>query len=193
MSTMIQIKKSEFKKLYDVACNTWKSKFDEMLKPFAFDDTISFEKSLLSDMQKACTAEQLLIFLKIFKLFLPKESDLFTITQYSEVCKRLKIKELTIKDFAFLSTKREQLKALATHQIGNIEKLFNGKCIKNWNDKNQPKHYPWFEKKASGWVVGGVLGGCYHSGAGVGYYHDSKTARYCGETFIDIYSVFMDN
>lgn len=194
MSTKIQIKKSELKKLYDVACPAWKTKFDEMLKPFAFDDTVDFDSSILSTMQQACTREQLPIFNRVFKAFLPKESDLFTISKYSQVCKRLKVKELTIKDFAFLPTKQEQLKALATHQIGNIERLFNGDWTKDWSNRNQSKYYIWFEKSASGWVVSAVGDDCYcASYAVVGYYFDSKTARYCGETFIDIYSVFMNN
>lgn len=189
----VKIKKSEFKKLYDKACNTWQTKFDEMLKPFQWTDTVEIDEKMLPVMQNACKAEQLPIFQKIFKSFLPKESDLFTITKYSEVCKRLKVKELTIKDFTFLPTKKEQLKALATHQIGNIERLFNGKWVKDWDNRSQSKYYPWFEKKASGWVVYVVSDDCYCSCAVVGYYCDSKTARYCGETFIGIYSVFMDN
>lgn len=187
----IIVKKSDFKKLYDIACEGWKKKFDDMLKPFQWVDTVDINDSLLPEMQKACTAEQLPVFQKIFSKFLPKESDLFTISSYAEVCKRLKIKQLKLKDFAFLP-EDEREKALAQHQIRNIERLFNGKWVKNWLDRSQRKFYPWFDLAASGWVVFVVCDRLFSSNAEVGYYQDEKTARYVGTTFIDIYAVIMD-
>jgi len=61
------VKKSDFKKLYDLACYDWKTKFDELLKPFMFSDTIEFDNPLIRIMQRACTAEQLKVFKEIFK------------------------------------------------------------------------------------------------------------------------------
>ncbi len=72
----IKIKKKEFQKLFNIACATWKPKLEEKLKPFIFEDEITFEESFFNDMRGACTEDQLKIFNVIFK-----------------VCKQLKEKE----------------------------------------------------------------------------------------------------
>jgi hypothetical protein len=140
----IIIKKKEFEKLYKMACNSWKPKLDDKLKPFIFSDSIEFEDTFVSEMEQACTKEQKPVFEKIFSKFLNINEDLFKIKNYSELCKKTKIKELTILDFKFLP-KEEQEKALAYHQIKNIERLYNGNWVKDFKNSNQYKYYPYFK------------------------------------------------
>lgn len=51
---MIKIKKTEFQKLYDIACSSWKTKFDDKLKKFLFIDHVEFDESFIQEMRTAC-------------------------------------------------------------------------------------------------------------------------------------------
>jgi hypothetical protein len=62
----ITVNKTDAKKLYDLACDNWKRKMDEYLKPFMFQDTIDFSEGLVKEMQLACTPVQLPVFKEIF-------------------------------------------------------------------------------------------------------------------------------
>lgn len=117
-----------------------------------------------------------------------KVKNLFVdIKNYSDVCKELKLKELTTKDFDFLP-KDQQEKALAFHQIKNIETLFNGDWKKDWNNRNQVKYYPYFENKVTGgWVFLSSSEYYYYSLGQVAFYKDKITSDFCGRTFIEIY------
>src|ERR1035437_717439 len=58
------------------------------------------------------------------KKILEKVSLFERVHDYQDVCGELGIKELTTKDFNFLPEEQRK-KALAQHQIHNLEKLFN--------------------------------------------------------------------
>ena len=182
----VKIKKLEFKKLYDVACEGWKTKFDEKFKNFIFDNEIEFESSFLEEMQKACTKEQLPIFLKIFGKFVEQSEDLFKIKSYSEVCKKLKEKEFTLKDFSFMNIELRK-KALAQAKIQQIEKLFNGGWVKNWLDRNQQKWFPYFNVTENGLVFHCSSFHCGYADGQVAFFKDEKTSNFIGKTFPDIY------
>ncbi len=105
-----------------------------------------------------------------------KPADLFKIiTNYSDVCDELGIKEKFAKDF---DTKKEY----RFHQIQNIAKLFNGDSTKNY-------YYPYFNRTGSGLVLHGCNSSvsAFFSGR-VALYKDYKTAEFIGNKFIDIYT-----
>lgn len=182
---MIQIKKTNFKPLYDLACFGWKTKFDEFLKKYIFSDIVEFEESFIEEIRSACDPKQLKVFNSIFKDYIGE--DLFEVTTYKEVCKRLKEKELTIKDFSHLP-EYMRIKALAQAQIQQLAKLFNGNWAIDWSNRNQYKYYPYFEYKVSGgWVCDDCSFRYCHSFGEVAFYKDSKTAEFVGKTFIEIY------
>ncbi len=173
----IKIKKLEFKKLYDLACQDWKPKLDEKLKEFIFDENIEFEESFVKSMKQACTEDQLKVFKTIFKDYLKKEFDIFEYDTYSKVCKALKEKEQTIPYL----------------RIKQIEKLFNRGWKPNWKDTNEYKYYPYFTVGSGG---GLVCNFCYcrfnvYSGE-VAFYKDKETAIFVGKTFINEYKSFRD-
>ncbi len=181
----IKIKKSEFKKLYDLACAEWKTRFDEFLKLFIFDDELEFEVSFIQQMEAACDAKQLKVFTSIFKDFLPE--NLFAFDTYSKVCKKLGEEELTINDFKFLH-EDDRAKILAKAQIAQLERFFNQGWVPNWKDQSESKYYPYFEYKAGhGWVFDAYYFHCYYSYGEVAFYKDAKTAEFVGKTFLSIY------
>lgn len=125
-------------------------------------------------------------FEEIKKVLLADDTvDLFTITNYSEVCKALGIKEKTVKDF-------NTLKEFRYHQIQNIEKLYNDGWKPDWTNSNQYKYYPYFQgQKGSGLVFGSSSYYCFFFFGGVAYFRDRKTSDYVGKTFIEIYKDLM--
>jgi len=185
---MITVKKTEFNKLFKLACSGWQTKFTEKFKNEIFSDELEFEESFLDEMEAACNAEQLKVFKQVFKTYV--KEDLFSIKTYSEVCKKLGVEELTEKDFKQFG--EDSKKMLAFHKIKNIEKLFNGSWKPNWKNTSQYKWYPYFDINSSGGLGGVFFSSFFLSFRGsTGVYKDEKTASFVGETFIKIYEDLM--
>jgi len=187
---MITIHKKDFKELYDIACKDWQSKFNEILKTKVFSDTLEFKEDFVLEMKDACTKEQRPVFDKIFKSHL-KTDIIDRIKSYKDVCFELGVKELTVSDFSFLP-EEQRVSALAYHKIQNITKVFNQGWVPDWNNRNQPKYYPYFEKTNSGWVLISCVGLSCFSLAGAGqHFKSSELALHCGNLFLDIYSDYL--
>jgi hypothetical protein len=185
---MVKIKKSEFKKLYDVACESWKAKFDEKFKSQMFSNNLEIEESFISEMRKACTKDQLPIFNKIFK---DNKVDVLSVKTYSEVCKHLKEKEYTLEDFKMFDSK-DATRLLAKLKIQQLEKFFNQGWTPNWKNQSEYKYYPYFSINSSGGLVF-LSYGYFDSGfAGrAGFFKSSEIATHVGKNFIDIYNDLM--
>ena len=180
---MIKISKKSFNSLYILACKNWQDKFNEKFKYQLFSEELEFEESFLDEMERACDPKQLETFKRIFKDYI--KEDLFSIKTYSEVCKKLGIKELTEEDFKQFGNPKQML---AFHKIKNIEKLFNGTWKPDFSCSTQYKYYPYFEKVSSGWQSYSTpydSTADFHGGSGL--YKDSKTAEFVGKTFQEIY------
>lgn len=118
-----------------------------------------------------------------YQAIIDKQPDLFDNNTYSKVCKALGEKELTIKDFSFLPLE-QRVKALAFHQIKNIEKLFNAGSTNNY-------WYPYFNRVSGGLVFYYSID-CSVSFFGlVGLYKDRVTSDFVGKTFVDIYKILQ--
>lgn len=118
---------------------------------------------------------------RLKKIIETPEIDLFSITKYSEVCKTLGIKELTLNFF-------NNDKEFAIHQLLNIERLFNEDWKIEWTNHSQKKHHPYFEfdTKGGGRFLGSCYG-CYCFSGRVAYFETEQKSTYVGKTFIDIY------
>lgn len=86
--------------------------------------------------------------------------------------------------------------ALVAHaKMCIIQRSLNGDWVPDWGDNDQYKYYPWFDviKKEEGPSGFGLS--FYGFGYGDSdsslcarlYFKDRETARYAGETFIDLY------
>ncbi len=187
MKTLIKIKKSEFQKLYNLACTDWKAKFRVKFESFIFEDYINFEEDFLDEIQKACTEEQSKVFNEIFKDYLKIKVNLFNITTYKDVCKALDEKLITEDTFSHLPSYMIT-RAVAQAKIQQLEKLFNGDWKKDWNNSNQYKWYPYFDKRSGCWVFfGSFYDGTFFFCGRVGCYKDQATSNHIGKNFMDIY------
>lgn len=115
--------------------------------------------------------------------------DIFSVTTYKDVCKYLKEKELTFKDFAkFSGSIEDNEKLLAFAKIKQLEKFFNQDWIKDWSNKSQYKWYPYFTINVSGCLV--FLDCTYYSDScigQVGFYQSKEVTKHIGTYFVDIY------
>ena len=75
--------------------------------------------------------------------------------------------------------------------IKQIEKLFNGNWVKDWNNKNQSKWYPYYEQTGSGLVFSYSASYCTRFPGQVAFYKDKKTSDHIGKYFIDVYKKLM--
>lgn len=105
------------------------------------------------------------------------QQDIFKITTYSEVCKRLGEKELQLGDFGFTNN-RDTIKILSFARIKQLERYFNQDWIPNWSNSSEYKYYLWYEFKNSGWVFGGIDGRICGSRAELGFYKTEKIAEH---------------
>lgn len=178
-----KISRKALLEIFSKVCNNWKTEIGNIA--LSQDGSIiSVEESLIERAYSAANAEQKKLIKEHFKL--PVTDDLFSVTDYSTVCKKLKIKELTINDFKQFGDKAKKM--FATHRIGDLEKFFNGSWIADWANPNQPKHYPYFEVDRSGRLrFYGVHFNYRYFDGGAGFFKDEKTGRHIGENFIDIY------
>lgn len=60
------LSRTNFKRIHDAACRSWKSKLAEKFKDFAIQDEIEVHPDFYAEMRKACTKEQNLLFDDIF-------------------------------------------------------------------------------------------------------------------------------
>jgi len=181
-----KIKKSDLRDIYSKVCQSWQKTILELI---LFQDTkeIEVENELVLKAYNEADSEQKKLIEKYFKI---ESNDLFSVTTYKEVCKRLGIKELTIKDFKEFG--ESSLKQFAFHRIKNLEKFFNGDWKMDWKDQSQYKYYPYFNITSFGGLVFYVSRYCCDVFYGtVGFYKNSKTSDHVGKNFKDIYEDLM--
>lgn len=180
----ISINKKDFQPLYNIACSGWKTKFDTFLKDYIFSDTIDFDESFILEMKKACTSDQLPVFNKIFKNYLPK-SKFDEITDYDSFCKVSGYHKWELEDFKEHTNPK---KALALEQLAQIEEYFGKDWKKNWKNKSQYKYFPVFDITDKGSLVFRSAHSRYYCfGGEVAFFPDEETATFVGKTFISIY------
>lgn len=187
----IKISKVEFKKLYDLACNGWKTKFDENFKNFIFSDELEFDRAFLDKMKSACDAKQLKVFNSVFEKHLISLTPFAGVKSYSDVCDQLGEDELSESDFKFLP-KYMRKKALSQAKFQQIQSLSWGKDEINWKDTNQRKWYPYFTINSHGGLV--FRDTFYYSsafGGPVAFYKTENDAKLAGKLFLSLYEDLM--
>lgn len=178
-----KIKRKDLKVIYGKVCQNWQKTIAEITM-FEEGAEIEVDNDLILKAHSEADVEQKKLIKKYFKIV---SDDKFSVTTYKEVCKRLGIKELTIKDFK--QFEGDALKMLSFHQIKNLERFFNGNWVADWKNQNQYKYYPYFTLSSSGGLV--FTDSCcvsFRFYGDVGYYLDSKTSDHIGKNFIDIYN-----
>lgn len=117
--------------------------------------------------------------------------NLKKIKDYADIHITLKRELLREDDFRMVP--EDQIKrVLAFHKIKNIEKLLNENWIPDFNNYDQRKWYPYFEKASGGWRLYSCSY-CFDSSHGqVAYYETEEKARFAGTKFLNIYIDLFD-
>ena len=90
---------------------------------------------------------------------------------------------------------KEEISLNALCKIHLLAKVFNEDWIADFNDSNQFKYYPWFERKSSGWVF--RASSCHYSysyGWGAfSYFKNKDIVNYIGSNkeFVNIYNEYL--
>lgn len=63
---MRKLTRTDFKRIHDIACTTWKKRLTDAFSDFAFKDEIEVTEDFYQEMRNACTAEQHELFDEIF-------------------------------------------------------------------------------------------------------------------------------
>lgn len=182
----ITISKSKFKKLYDVACSDWKSKFNTRFKECLFSDEIEFDKNFFSEMKEACDAKQLKVFKDIFKDELKKEEE-GKINSLKDACKLLSLDYNEIEKCSATTRLKTIIKAI--NFIDNGNKVWKANFT-----SGDYKYLPYFRRERAGWVVYDV--GVYYSAGSdcsVGlYFKNKKSAEDAASKFLALYNEFLN-
>jgi hypothetical protein len=120
------------------------------------------------------------------KEIINKPEDIFDVTTYSEVCRRLGEKEITLKDFKQFDDILAN-KLLNFAKIQQLSKYFNQGWIPNWKDSNEYKWYPYFNDSGGGFVFDYSYCHCYAFSGSVAYYKTKEISNHIGKYFPDFY------
>lgn len=75
----------------------------------------------------------------------------------------------------------------AFYKIKILEEVFNQGWKPNWDDRNERKYYPYFQKTSSGWVFfDSIVFGTLSYGQ-VGFYKNKEIADFIGRNFLYLY------
>jgi len=111
------------------------------------------------------------------------------IKTFEEACTKLNIPP-TLPDVSMLR-EQNQKAVVANYKLDVIQEAINEDWKADWNNWDQRKYYPWFQKSSSG--VGFSFLGCTRDYAfsGVGsrrVFPSAEIARYVGDQFIELYN-----
>lgn len=174
--------------IYNIIQNncSWKIKIADLL--ITQSNSIKVPIEFIKNGHKEASNEIKTLIEKNFKNSFEKDNINKLETSYSNICKKLKTKVLTIKDFSFLP-KDQREKALNYHRIKNIELYFNDNWKPNYQNSNEYKYFPWFNLNASDGLVG--FGDSYYhvvnSGGVVAVFKSKEISDHVGKTFWNFY------
>lgn len=108
------------------------------------------------------------------------------LTDYSEICRRLGRKEIDEETLTTVPQHlRRQIACFAA--IKNLEDYFNSDWILDWENREQRKWYPYFDRSSGGWVFYGSFYRDVFSTGLVGFYKDKETSDHIGRHFMKFY------
>ena len=175
------IKRKCLQEIFPKLCESWQKEITQLVL-FQTGEDIEVSNELINRAFKLADKDQLKFLNTYFKI--EDNSDIFKkINTYTDFCKHFRVEELSIADFKQFGDQAHKL--LAFHKIKNLETYLNSDWKLDFNNFNQRKWYPYFEK-ASG-VFRFDVACCFCFDGIVALYKDEDTARFIGEKFKPIF------
>jgi len=183
-----KITRTELKKIYDIACQSWQPKIEKYAQRNPFVDEIEFSEKEIKEMISACTSEQL-----------PIVKEIFNVTNIWKNIKSVNdaIKYLGDSDEEVKMLKQLQECSLPRHIIAEQElvvviKAVNDKWVADYNNHSQYKYYSW-------WYLGedfrlcGVYYDCSYSNVSSRLVLETREkAEYLSREFKNLYKDYMN-
>lgn len=139
-----QISRKDLRRIYEIACQEWKSKIKEYGSKDPFSDTIEFTEKQVQEMLKASTAEQLPTVKEIFNIIETYES----IKTLEDACKALGEKDSEVKTLRVLqAVVGLDRKVVSGQELVVITRALNDKWVPDWEDSSEYKYYSWFDMR----------------------------------------------
>jgi hypothetical protein len=162
--TTQKITKKNLKKIYDVACATWKAKLESYASRNPFEADVELTSDEVNEMFKASDDNQK----NILDKFLIRDNGVMDkVTSYKTACKVLGIEPNHKTSYERLTT---------------IIKALNNGWKPNFKDSNERKYYNYFHNNQSGFSFYAVY--CYYTNMLVPsalYLKDEETALYANK------------
>lgn len=183
------IKRKDLSEIYSSVCENWQKKIAE-LALLQSGDSIEVEESLIKKAYSEANDDQKKLLNKFFKIASDKITD--RIKTFDDV---LKAAGKTMEEVIPWKNPKDKFQksqnALAKLQL--IHETLNDGVVLNWNDRNQPKYYAWFERLAGvRWVFYCVNSHCSSSSLPVGsYLVNADLVRYSVNNFMDIWLDYL--
>lgn len=182
------IKKSELKKIHDVACTDWKSKIEKYAQKNPFEDELDFTEKQIQKMINASNSEQLKVVKAVFDI--KDISD--SINSVEDACKYLGESDKEVVQLRLLQSVSIARYIVAEQELVVITKALNEKVELDWNDSSVYKYYNW-------WFLGdnfrlsvvGYQGSSSNCSARLCYATKEK-AEYSADKFQSIWKDYMN-
>lgn len=189
-----KIKRSDLKVIYDNVCQDWKNIITDMLL-WNVESSIEIEEETILKGYNQANSEQKVLLEKYFKINKPINL-IEKIKTWKDVLKYAKEKGYTFNlPYPEKTKVKEEISLNALCKIHLLAKVFNENWVADFNNSNQYKYYPWFEKKSSGWVfdVADYLRSNSSGWGSFSYFKNSDIVNYIGnnQEFINIYNEYL--
>lgn len=134
------IKKSELKKIYDIACDTWKLKIEKYAQRKPFSDEVEFSEKEIKEMISASTVEQVSTVKEVFNVT-DNWKDIKTV---EDAIERLGEKDEDVVVLRQLYKVDLPRYIVAEQELVVVIKAVNGQWVADYNNHNQLKWCNWW-------------------------------------------------
>jgi len=152
-----EIKRSELQKIWEISCNTWKTKIKDYGSKDPFSETIKFTEKEINEMIKACTDVQLPVVKEIFDV---RDSWEY-IKSFEDVIKYLGEEDEYVIEYKKLIKANITSKSLSFQMLICWVKSLNERHVLDWSDSKEYKYCIWWYMNP--FRVVGVCHGCESS------------------------------
>lgn len=172
-----QISRKDLHTLYEAVknCSTWKTKIEQTLVAQQLNDKIEVEDSVINEAYSAANDAQKKLLTKFFTIKTPKKI-IEQIKDLKDVFRLTGKKQTDVLPYKKPANKAQKSQnALALIQV--ITEAYNQGEIPDFSNREQRKHFIWWEKNSSGAWVLYVVYYCYFNAClGFGCYFLSEEA-----------------
>jgi hypothetical protein len=136
------ISKTNLKKIYDVACTTWKSKIEALAQRDLFGDEVELTQKEIDEMFEVSDEKQI----KVLSKFLTKSKNLIDdINSFEDACESLGITDSKseIKILESISTPSKD-KLIALYKLEIIIRALNNGWYPDFKNSSEYKYFNYF-------------------------------------------------